>query len=281
MDLNADAHAPAADFALAPPDDFYYASLYLAADARRAARALEATRRAIVEIPRECSDRGVAHLKLAWWQDEVTRLAAGAPRHPLTQALASSHARWPDLGVALEALIAATLASLAEPRAPHRAALLATLRAQHDAIAARYLDLGAAPPGDARETLQDLAARVELAHALRGLRQHRRGGMLYLADDALRAAGLNVEAVREARASTELEKLLGAECARLRDELRAGLAAVPRALRRAQALPVTLARCAEEALGLTLADGCRVLEQRVELLPTRKLWLAWRTRHLG
>lgn len=281
MDLNADAHAPAADFALAPPDDFYYASLYLAADARHEARALEATRRAIVEIPRDCSDRGVAHLKLAWWQDEVARLAAGAARHPLTQALGARRARWPALVATLEALIAATVANLAEPRPAHRDALLATLRAQHDGLAARYLELGATVSPAAREPLLDLAARVELAHALRGLRQHRRGGMLYLAEDALRAAGLTVEAVREARTSRDLGSLLDAEMARLRAELRAGLAALPRAVRRAQALPVTLARCAEEALGLTLADGCRVLEQRVELLPTRKLWLAWRTRHLG
>lgn len=46
---------------------------------------LETELRSIVVSPR---DHGVAHLKLQWWREEVRRLAAGAPRHPITQALA-------------------------------------------------------------------------------------------------------------------------------------------------------------------------------------------------
>ncbi len=48
---------------------------------------LETELRAIVVAPR---DHGIAHLKLQWWREEIRRLAAGSPRHPVTQALAQS-----------------------------------------------------------------------------------------------------------------------------------------------------------------------------------------------
>ena len=66
---------------------------------------LENELRSIVIAPR---DHGVAHLKLQWWREEIGRLAAGTPRHPLTQALAQTApdavAAWPPLGDFLTSL---------------------------------------------------------------------------------------------------------------------------------------------------------------------------------
>jgi phytoene synthase len=42
-------------------------------------------------------DHGVAHLKLHWWREEVQRLQAGVPRHPLTRAVATSMSNAGDL----------------------------------------------------------------------------------------------------------------------------------------------------------------------------------------
>jgi phytoene synthase len=42
-------------------------------------------------------DHGVAHLKSHWWREEIQRLAAGKPRHPLTQALATAAPHAGDL----------------------------------------------------------------------------------------------------------------------------------------------------------------------------------------
>jgi len=65
--------------AIVAGSDFYYASLYLAPAERERVRVLEALRRAIGDVAGQTSDRGVAHVKLAWWQEEVERLAAGVP----------------------------------------------------------------------------------------------------------------------------------------------------------------------------------------------------------
>lgn len=66
---------------------------------------LEAELRAIVAAPR---DHGVAHLKLRWWREEIGRLSASAPRHPITQALMQAApdavAAWPPLADFLTSL---------------------------------------------------------------------------------------------------------------------------------------------------------------------------------
>jgi phytoene synthase len=56
--------------------------------------ALESEWRSTVARP---IDHGVAHLKLHWWREEIQRLAAGEPRHPLTQALATAAPHAGDL----------------------------------------------------------------------------------------------------------------------------------------------------------------------------------------
>lgn len=281
MDLNPQEHAPAVDGDIAPPADFYYASLYLTPPARYAARVLEAVRRAITDIPAACTDTGVAHLKLAWWQSELQQIETGMPRHPLVQALMPLAISEPHLIGVFERMVATTVAGLHAAPLMSRAAVLQWVNTQHRELLEHYLCFGVAAHPPQRGALLEIGALLELAYALRGLRQHRRGGPLLLAGDRLSAAGLSVDAVRGAQRSSEIEPVLAGEIDWLRDELLSRCVALPRSLRRAQRLITTLAVCTVEALALTRADGCQVLEHRVELLPLRKLWLAWRVRRFG
>ena len=281
MAVNSAAHLPLSGGAISPPDDFYYATLYLAPAARHRLRVLEALRRAITDIPGNCSDRAVAHLKLTWWHIELQQLAAGSARHPLTQPLLPLVQAQPDLLGLFEALLDATINGLNQAPLADHAALLAWLQRQQGALLAHYIDCGAAVSAAQRQALAELAAVLELVYALRGLRQHRHATPLLLPDATLSAARLNGDAVRGAYSSASLQVVLQAEIDWLRAQLLARCAALPRKLRRGQRLFVTLAACAIEALALTRADNCQVLERRVELLPLRKLWLAWRVAQWG
>lgn len=281
MDLNADEHAPRDERAVAPPDDFHYATLYLPPARRHALRVFEAVRRAITDIPGNCSDRGVAHLKLTWWQTELAQLADGRARHPLAQALLPLLGDEPRLLEIANRLLDATIRGLNQPALADHAALIAWLEQQQGGVFDYYIAERATLGASELRRLVDIAALLELAYALRGLRQHRRATPLLLPRDALRAAGLGDDAVRGALDSRPLVAMLAPWAAWLRAQLLAHCAALPRTLRRRQRLLLTLAACAGEALALTEADGCRVLEQRVDLLPPRKLWLAWRIAHWG
>ena len=75
--------------AVPPGTARYWSWLFAAAESRApllGIYALGAEWQALMDPATETS---VAHLKLAWWQDEMQRLAAGSPVHPISGYLAA------------------------------------------------------------------------------------------------------------------------------------------------------------------------------------------------
>jgi len=66
----------------------YYALLFTPSEKRAAVTALFALHQELDEITIRRGEPAVAQVKLQWWDDEIRRLAAGEPRHPITQAMA-------------------------------------------------------------------------------------------------------------------------------------------------------------------------------------------------
>src|SRR6186713_2731436 len=73
--------------AVASGSSFYYSFLFLPPEGRRAITALYAYCREVDDVVDECADAGVARIKLAWWRDEIGKLYAGRPQHPVSKAL--------------------------------------------------------------------------------------------------------------------------------------------------------------------------------------------------
>ncbi|MBS1163920.1 MAG: putative phytoene synthase [Burkholderiaceae bacterium] len=74
--------------AAASGSSFYYSFLFLPPLRRRAITALYAYCREVDDVVDEMQDPAVARARLAWWSDEIGRLYAGDPQHPVTRALA-------------------------------------------------------------------------------------------------------------------------------------------------------------------------------------------------
>ena len=66
---------------------FYYSFLFLPAERRQAIMALYAFCREVDDVVDECNDVSLASTKLAWWRQEVQRIADGNPQHPVGLAL--------------------------------------------------------------------------------------------------------------------------------------------------------------------------------------------------
>ena len=75
------------DKAAASGSSFYYSFLFLPPERRRAITALYAFCREIDDVVDECHDAQIAATKLAWWREELARVYAGNPQHPIGQAL--------------------------------------------------------------------------------------------------------------------------------------------------------------------------------------------------
>lgn len=121
---------------------------------------LESELRSIVISPR---DHGVAHLKLQWWREEIGRLTAGVPRHPLTEALARAAPRAPAAWAPLDDFLTSLELELAAVAIDDDAELGRFLALADGHARAMALSLDSAP-GSGLEALG-----ADLGQAIRGV----------------------------------------------------------------------------------------------------------------
>ena len=67
--------------------NFYYSTLFYPESTRQSLNTIHAFSVEIGEIIRECSDPGIARIKLNWWHEEIQRVFKDQARHPVGKAL--------------------------------------------------------------------------------------------------------------------------------------------------------------------------------------------------
>ncbi len=67
--------------------NLYYATLFEEEKSKAVITGLHAFLYELTDIIQECSDPGIARIKLHWWQEEIERLFQQQPRHPITKYL--------------------------------------------------------------------------------------------------------------------------------------------------------------------------------------------------
>jgi len=67
--------------------NLYYATLFEKEKSKAIIIGLHAFLYELTDIIQECSDPGIARVKLHWWQEEIERLFQQQPRHPITKYL--------------------------------------------------------------------------------------------------------------------------------------------------------------------------------------------------
>ena len=255
----------------------YYALLFAPASVRDGLAALAAYRAEILEIPREVSDAGVGAVKLGWWQEELARLAAGKPRHPITQALLPALR---DEGLETDGLaevIEASRMDLEYGRYPTLRELTVYCHRAGGAIADLAWRLGGSRGTDAAPFAHDLAMGLELTRMLRHLRRDLAAGRVYIPEDELTASGVDVDTLLSDALPGAGHELLERQAQRARRFLDSAIERLPASARGEQLYGLILAVLYRELLERIGADGYAVTARRVHLTPLRKLWLAWRT----
>ena len=277
--MNGPAGTGVAEWLPPPGSDFYYASLYHAPAARLRLCALEALRQEVARIPASCSDRGVAHVKLAWWREEIEHLAEGKARHAISHAVLAHEPTPGALAAVARRFVDAVDDSLLDPVFTTRTAVYEALDAIHGEMLLTMLQPHGATA--CADRVRRIGALVETAYALCRLREQRRHGVIPLAEEDLAPHGLDREQVREAQHSDQVAAALAPALRALHRALEDAIAELPAARRRELRALITLARIQLRVAALTLDEACPVLERRFELTPVHKLWLAWRTRYFG
>ena len=221
----------------------------------------------------QVSDPGVAAAKLQWWRDELGRIFAGAPTHPLGRRLAPlvNRLRLPpkpflDLAWSTEAVLTRhwprDIQELSACAAQDLGALFELiLRVQ----------IATEPDPDQNARVRRLGAYGTLVYQIRDSGWLlRRGRLGFIPGDRLRTQGLTPQGLASPAGRHQLPRLL-AELARDARRLREDgndLRGLPAAVR-------SRVRTLDRLLGEMEAVGFDLADRRIGLTPVRKLWIAW------
>jgi len=256
---------------------FYYSFLFLPPERRRAITALYAFCREVDDVVDEVSDESVAHIKLAWWRAEIDRLFAGAPTHPVMQAL-QPHVQTYDLTRArLLAIVDGMEMDLSQTRYLDYPAL----RKYCWHVAGVVGELSASIFGfqDPRtlEFADKLGLAFQLTNVIRDVGDDARRGRIYLPVNELQQFNVKAADILNARYAEGFTDLMRFQVARAREAYRDAMRALPDVDIRAQRTGLMMAAIYYALLDEIERDNYQVLHQRISLTPVRKLWLAWKT----
>jgi phytoene synthase len=234
------------------------------------------------DIVDECPDRELARTKLAWWRDEITRLYAGAPSHPVTQALREAIAPFHLPQDAFEQIIDGMEMDLDFG--------LGQLVLYPDFKALRlYCHRVAGIVGEVAASIFGVSDRATLKYAnklglafqltniIRDVGEDVRRGRIYLPEDELAQFGVSASDLMQTRITNNFRRLMEFQTQRALQTYDEALALLPAADRKAQRPGLIMAAIYRTLLEEIQADGFQVLDRRTSLTPLRKLWLAWRT----
>ena len=256
---------------------FYYSFLFLPPPRRRAITALYAYCREVDDVVDEVADPAVARAKLAWWRQEVAKIYAGTPQHPVALALVpivrdfdlpEAHLQLVIDGMAMDLEQTRYLDFATLERYCHRVAGVVGLMS---ASIFGYTD--PATLGYAR----DLGIAFQLTNICRDVGEDARRGRIYLPQEDLTRFGVAPSSLLRADYGEPFAKLMAFEVDRAREWYARALAQLPAVDRRSQRTGLIMAGIYQTLLTEIARDGYRVLDRRTSLTPLRKLYIAWKT----
>lgn len=262
-----------------PPrgSSLYYALRFSAPVARPWLQQLHRLGREVQGIPDMVSEPGIARLKLQWWEEELERLFAGTPRHPLTRVLLPAVEQWSLPREEFQGLVMATLDEL--DRGGYSDFPLQLENAlQGSGSLARLLarTLGCREPATLAAAGR-LGAVDQLSRQLRDAMPRARAGRLPLPAETLQAAGANADDLVHGRPTPALRLALGRQAGRIRDLYTETLESLAPESRSTLTHLHVLAALRLALVDTLEQDEFRDLGCRVSLTPLRKLWIAWRS----
>jgi phytoene synthase len=256
---------------------FYYSFLFLPQEQRRAITALYAFCREVDDVVDECSDVGVARVKLAWWRNEVDALYQGRPQHPVAMALAEVTRRFKLPQPHLQEIIDGMEMDLDHNGYPDFAALRLYCHRVAGVVGLLSAEIFGYQDPRTLDYAADLGLAFQLTNIIRDVGEDARRNRIYLPLDEMREHRVSASDIAAARESDEFRGLMESQIDRALGFYGRAIAALPSGDRRSQRAGLVMAAIYRALLDEIRADGCRVLTHRTSLTPIRKLWIAWKT----
>lgn len=256
---------------------FYYSFLFLPPERRRAITALYAFCREVDDTVDECTDQGVARIKLAWWRNEISQMYKGNPGHPVTQALQPHIAPYQLEERHMQAIIDGMEMDLDQTRYLDYAALQKYCWRVAGVVGILSASIFGVTNPQTLQYAEKLGLAFQLTNIIRDVGEDARKGRIYLPVNELQQFDVKAADILNARHSERFENLMKFQAQRAHALYDEAFALLPKEDRRAQRPGLMMAAIYRTILTEIEHDGYKVLSQRISLTPLRKLWLAWKT----
>jgi len=267
--------------AAASGSSFYYAFLFLPKPRRAAITAFYAFCREVDDVVDEVTDPGVAHTKLAWWQNEVARAYAGQPSHPVMLALMPLAADYGIEARHLLAIIDGCQMDLEQTRYLDFAGLQRYCHLVAGIVGEVAAQIFGQTQAQTTAYAHKLGLAFQLTNIIRDVGEDALRGRIYLPVSELQQFDVKAHEILKREYSERFTALMKFQAERAHHLYDEALALLPQADRRAQKPGLMMASIYRTLLREIERDNFQVLHQRISLTPLRKLWLAWRVQALG
>lgn len=264
--------------AAASGSSFYYSFLFLPTAKRQAITALYAFCREVDDIADECQDIQTAYTKLNWWRDEITRLYAGQPQHPVSHALSPAIKQYQLAQELFMEIIDGMQMDLEQDRYQN----FSQLQLYCYRVASVVGLLSAEILGyQNRKTLKyahDLGLAFQLTNIIRDVGEDARRGRIYLPLDEMAQFGVSETDILHGHQSEKIQALMEYQISRAQQLYDKAMSQLPTEDKASQRTGLIMAAIYRTLLNEIAQDGAqKVLNSRTSLTPLRKLWLAWVT----
>jgi phytoene synthase len=263
--------------AAASGSSFYYSFLFLPPERRAAITALYAFCREVDDVVDECQDVAPAAVRLEWWRQEVERIAAGQPQHPVGQALQAAGKRFNLPREHLLEIIDGMEMDLQQARYPdfkHLSLYCYRVASVVGLLAAEIFGF------QDRQTLKyahDLGIAFQLTNIIRDIGEDARRGRIYIPVEELRQFNIPAADILQNRYSDNFTALMRFQLQRAEHYYDQAFRQLPAIDRKTQRPGLVMAAIYRALLKEIEAENFQVLHQRIALTPLRKLWLACKT----
>jgi phytoene synthase len=254
----------------------YYSLLSLPPDRRRALTALHAFRHETTAVVGEYREPQIAQAKIQWWREEIERLYAGHPQHPVCRALEVHLEPYRLAREHFVELIDGLQMDLDYDAYPSFAQLSLYCHRVGSAPALLAADILGYQDRRTSRFAHELGIALQLLRLLRQSGADARNGRFYFPEDELAAFGVGHADLLRPRTSERLRALFESQTTRIREYHRRAFEQLSAQDRYPQRSHIILGEIATALLEEIEADGFQLLEQRVSLTALRKLWIAWR-----
>ncbi|RMG27886.1 MAG: squalene synthase HpnD [Gammaproteobacteria bacterium] len=256
---------------------FYYSFRFLPDFERRAITALYAFCREVDDVVDDCSEAEVARRTLDWWREEIDRMTAGRPEHPVTRALLPAVQARGLAGAYFHEILDGMAMDLERFHYDTFSDLQLYLYRVAGVVGILSAEIFGYSHHRTLDYARDLGIAFQLTNILRDVREDAQRGRIYLPREDLQRFGVSPASVLSLQQTEALARLLEFEYRRTLEWYDKAFAALPEEDRPRQQAGLVMAAIYRTLLEEIREDGFRVMEHRILLTPLRKLWIAWQT----